>query len=117
MHPCLFMSGLLLVLSTASSAQAQVTVDVTKITCDQYVHSKIASPRMIAAWLSGYYNAKLDNQVIDLQTFEANSEEVGKILLSGEEFQSPCLASRREGYRPGQEIIKNTAETGRCHRT
>jgi hypothetical protein len=30
-----------------------VTVDVTKVNCDQFVHHKISEPRLIAAWLSG----------------------------------------------------------------
>src|SRR5262249_46594810 len=35
-------------------------------------HSKVSSPRLIAAWLSGNYSGKRDNRVIDLQTLEAN---------------------------------------------
>jgi hypothetical protein len=42
-------SGLVIALCSVSSAQAQVTIDASKITCDQYVHSKVASPRLIAA--------------------------------------------------------------------
>ena len=45
-----------IVFATAT-AQAQVIVNVSKITCDQYVHAKITTPNLIAAWLSGYYNA------------------------------------------------------------
>src|SRR5262245_30902081 len=45
------------VLAASRSAQAQVTVDVTKINCDQFVHHTISEPRLIAAWLSGYYDA------------------------------------------------------------
>src|SRR5437899_11031752 len=40
-------------LAASRSAQAQVTVDVTKVNCDQFVHHKISEPRLIAAWLSG----------------------------------------------------------------
>jgi hypothetical protein len=32
-----------------ASAQAQVVVDVSKITCDQYVHAKITTRNLIAA--------------------------------------------------------------------
>ena len=60
-------AGLLIVLASASSVQAQMSLDVSKITCDQFVHHKVGSPRMIAAWLSGYYNAKRNNLTIDLQ--------------------------------------------------
>ena len=59
-------------LTAYRSAQAQVTVDVTKVNCDQFVHHKISEPRLIAAWLSGYYNAKRNNRVIDLQALEEN---------------------------------------------
>jgi acid stress chaperone HdeB len=41
-------------------------------TCDQFVHSKVAPTRTVAAWLSGFYSGKRDNRVIDLQNFEAN---------------------------------------------
>src|SRR5262249_37731085 len=35
-------------------ARAQVTIDVSKITCQQYVLFTVADPRDIAMWLSGY---------------------------------------------------------------
>jgi hypothetical protein len=38
-------------LVASRSAQAQMTVDVSKINCDQFVHHKISEPRLIAAWL------------------------------------------------------------------
>ena len=58
------------VLAASRSAHAQMTVDVTKVNCDQFVHHKISEPKLIAAWLSGYYNAKRNNRVIDLQALE-----------------------------------------------
>ena len=62
MHIKVAVLGLILLVASASPGQAQVTVDVSKITCDQFVHSKISTPNLIAAWLSGYYNAKQNNQ-------------------------------------------------------
>jgi len=61
--------------------KAQVTVDVTKVNCDQFVHYKISEPRLIAAWLSGYYNAKRNNRVIDLQTLEENMSKVTNYIM------------------------------------
>jgi hypothetical protein len=58
----------LFALAVSGVAQGQVTIDVTKVNCDQFVHHKISEPRLIAAWLSGYYNAKRNNRVLDLQT-------------------------------------------------
>jgi hypothetical protein len=45
-------TGLVLssIVFVTASAQAQVIVDVSKITCDQYVHAKITTPNLIAAW-------------------------------------------------------------------
>jgi hypothetical protein len=68
-------SGLILALF-ASSAQAQVQLDLSKVTCDQFVHHKVGSPRVMAAWFSGYYNGKRDNLVIDMKDFEANLNKV-----------------------------------------
>ena len=46
----------LLFASVTAHAQAQVTVDVSKITCDQFVEYKIADPKQIATWIDGYYH-------------------------------------------------------------
>jgi len=74
-----------------SSAIAQVTVDVSKITCDQYVHSRIAAPRLVGAWLSGYYNAKRDNLTLDLQNFEANLTKLEQFCYQEKNFKIPVM--------------------------
>jgi len=78
-------------LGTSQSAQAQVTIDVTKVNCDQFVHHKISEPRLIAAWLSGYYNAKRNNRVIDLQTFEENMSKVTNFCSDEKNFKVPVM--------------------------
>ena len=47
-------------------------IDVAKITCDQFTAYRITDPRNIAIWLSGYYNGKRDNMIIDTQVFNEN---------------------------------------------
>jgi acid stress chaperone HdeB len=71
--------------------QGQVIVDVSKITCDQYVHSKITTPNLIAAWLSGYYNAKRNNKVIDLETLEDNVSKVKNYCYDEKNFKVPIM--------------------------
>jgi hypothetical protein len=44
---------------------AQVTVDVSKITCDQFVKYEIADPKLIAIWISGYYQGIHHNPIVD----------------------------------------------------
>jgi hypothetical protein len=41
MHTKLVVLGLIFAVSAASTAHAQVTVDVSKINCDQFVHHKV----------------------------------------------------------------------------
>jgi acid stress chaperone HdeB len=50
----LSVTTMMLALSSGSIASAQVTVDVAKITCDQFTLYKITDPQNIAIWLSGY---------------------------------------------------------------
>lgn len=50
--------GLMVCLTAiATVAKAQVTLDVTKITCGQFAAYKITNPKYIAVWVSGYYHA------------------------------------------------------------
>jgi hypothetical protein len=93
MHPKFIVTGFVLssiVLATAPT-QAQVSVDVSKITCDQYVHAKIATPLYLAAWLSGYYNAKRNNLMVDLQTLEENATKVQNYCYDEKNFKVPVM--------------------------
>ena len=92
------------------SAQAQVKVDATKITCDQYVHNKIPTPDfasfsavgslearsmlsrwLIAAWLSGYSHAKSTNLTIDLESFEENVHKLTTLCYDEKNFKVPIM--------------------------
>ena len=57
-------------------ARAQVTIDVSKITCEQYILWQVTDPQFIAIWLSGYYNGKRGNTVIDPQSLTQNAGKV-----------------------------------------
>ena len=59
-----------------STAQAQVTIDVSKITCQQFRGYAITDPNNIALWLSGYYNGQRNNTIIKVETFKENLEKV-----------------------------------------
>ena len=63
----LFVISAIAVLSTSSIAKAQVTIDVSKITCDEFVKYKIAEPKQIAIWLSGYYHGIRRSTILDTQ--------------------------------------------------
>jgi hypothetical protein len=66
---------------TAFPAQAQETIDVAKITCEQYIGNDVADPDKISIWLSGYYNAKLGNTMFEVQEFRANVRKLEDYCL------------------------------------
>ena len=75
-HSRLAVSALGLALSLISSARAQVTIDVSKITCEQFILYQITNADNIAVWLHGYYSAKHGTTIVDTQTFRANADKV-----------------------------------------
>jgi acid stress chaperone HdeB len=69
-------AGLILALKTAPAARAQVTIDVSKITCDQYLGYKVTNPENIAIWLSGYYHGKRGDTTLDTQTLVEKAKKM-----------------------------------------
>ena len=63
-------------------AEAQVVVDVSKITCDQFATYKIENPEYIAIWLSGYYHGTRGDMKVDIQTLSADAKKVEVYCLS-----------------------------------
>jgi acid stress chaperone HdeB len=84
-------SGAIVAIASTLPARAQVTIDASKITCDQYVHSKIAPTRVIGGWLSGFYNGRQDNRIFDLQKFEANLNRLEKFCYQEKNFNLPVM--------------------------
>ena len=60
--------GTLLIAFAAQSAQAQVTVDISKITCDQF--NTMPKQDSVAIWLSGFYHGQKRDTLIDVSGFE-----------------------------------------------
>src|SRR5690242_6920697 len=56
-------------------AHAQVTLDVAKVTCDQWAGYKITNPQNIALWISGYFNGARGNTVLDTQRLTADTQK------------------------------------------
>ena len=59
-----------------TAPRAQVTVDVSKITCDQLLMEKPVPAKYVVLWLSGYYNGKRNNTIIEPETMDKNEEKV-----------------------------------------
>jgi acid stress chaperone HdeB len=80
------LAAVLLYLAVLPAAHAQVTIDVAKITCDQFIGYRIWSPTTIAIWLSGYYNGKHGNTTIDTKTLEDNTSKLKQFCLVNREM-------------------------------
>ena len=68
--------GLILALEKVPLAQAQVTLDISKITCEQYNAYKITNPQNIAIWVSGYYHGKRGDVTLDTQRLVENARKL-----------------------------------------
>jgi acid stress chaperone HdeB len=95
-------SGLVLAIVSTASAQAQVTLDASKVTCDQFVHSKIGTPRVTGAWLSGFYNGKRDNRILDLQNYEGNLSKLEQFCYLEKNFKMPVMQAIEELFGAGK---------------
>jgi acid stress chaperone HdeB len=100
--------GLSSIVFATVSVRAQVSIDVSKITCDEYVHDKIPtsdfisfsavgplplearsmlSRWLIANWLSGYYHAKRNNWIIQTESFEDNVNKSNNYCYDEKNFK------------------------------
>ncbi|HSV22698.1 MAG TPA: HdeA/HdeB family chaperone [Xanthobacteraceae bacterium] len=69
-----------LAILVTSVGQAQMTIDVAKITCSQLTLLKV-DPDYIALWLSGYYNGKRNNTIVDVEQFKELATKVKRDCL------------------------------------
>jgi acid stress chaperone HdeB len=77
---------LMLTAFMVSAAQGQDTVEVSKITCEEFASYKIMDPQKIAIWLSGYYNGKQGNTSIDRVQFNENTKKLEEYCLQNGEI-------------------------------
>jgi acid stress chaperone HdeB len=57
-------------------AHAQVTLDITKITCRQFLIGNIVPTKSMAIWFSGYYNGKRGATMIEMSAIEPNADKM-----------------------------------------
>jgi len=71
-----------LAISVSSATRAQVTIDVSKITCDQFLLYKVASPDTIAIWLHGYFSGRSGQTIVDVEALKASTKKVRDYCLA-----------------------------------
>ena len=82
--------GALFALAAMSSVQAQMIVDVAKITCKQFITYEITDDaRTLSLWLAGYWNGQQKNTLVDVSRFRRRSDALKDYCLS--HFNTPLL--------------------------
>jgi hypothetical protein len=75
----LLLTSTLFLFAQMATMQAQETLDIAKITCEQFAMEQLASPSHdIVSWLSGYYNGKRNDTIIEPLTTQKNEEKVNQ---------------------------------------
>ena len=73
----LLLIGALFLFAQIPTMQAQETLDLAKITCEQFMMEKLAyTSRDVVLLLTGYYNGKRNNTIIEPQTIKGEEDKV-----------------------------------------
>jgi hypothetical protein len=75
----------------------QVKIDMSLVTCKQYLSSDRERQELIATWMSGYFHASKGQPVLDFQRFANNKKAVGTYCKKqgGETLMSAIQKSAR----------------------
>ena len=67
-----------MIAGAAMPAKAQVVLEMSAVTCEDYLKSNPEQQAMLASWLSGYYHASKNVATVDLRKAKANVKVVTK---------------------------------------
>ena len=59
-----------------SAAQAQLIIDMNRLTCAQFLAMSPQQARIYTAWMSGFFNQKTGYSWVDLNAYERNFANV-----------------------------------------
>ena len=85
--------GSLILISIAAPAtsEAQIAVNMSLLTCGQFLAMSPDQSRIYAAWMSGWFNQKIGTTYVNLEAYARNVENVkawcatnpGELLMTG----------------------------------
>jgi acid stress chaperone HdeB len=81
------------------SAHAQTTIDVSKITCEQFLSFKVADPRDISIWLSGFFHGRQGATQLELQQLNDNFSKLKSECFSLANTKRTVLELAEEMFR------------------
>ena len=76
MTPKAIVTAALLAALSATPARAQLVVDMSLISCDQFLKSPQERRDVLSAWMGGYYSAMKNLTTIDARYVVRNSQKV-----------------------------------------
>lgn len=82
MRTTIVLAAVLFGTACATPASAQVILDMSLITCKQFLESPPDRKDLIAAWMSGYFSASKNLYEIDFRYVERNEKVVGRYCNS-----------------------------------
>ena len=74
--------GVVLLAAASAPASAQIKLDMNKITCGDWLGYGPADRDFVRFFMSGYYNAAANNNVLDYNRLQKNSAKVMAIAKS-----------------------------------
>jgi acid stress chaperone HdeB len=66
-----------LIATTTAPATAQVTIDLSLITCKQLLATDPERQTLISSWMAGYFSASKNLNVVDVRYVERNAKVIG----------------------------------------
>ena len=80
---------------TLPSAPAKATVlDLSTMTCKQFVEGSEDQIKMVLTWLDGWYNGDEDEAIIDTDKFVANAKQFGGVCAANPTISIVTAADR-----------------------
>lgn len=73
------------------ASHAQVMIDMTRVTCADYLAMPSADSKVFSAWMSGWFNHKIGSTTVDLEAYARNVANV----------QSWCQSNPKETVMAG----------------
>jgi len=83
--------------TSAAPARAQIIVDMSLITRKQYLESDAERQELVAAWMSGFFNASRNQPRVDFARFALNKKRVEK-YCKGHRPETLMSAIQRSAY-------------------
>lgn len=74
----MIVAAAVLVAGSYRPASAQLILDMSLLTCKDYTTADPERQELVAAWMSGYFNAAKNQPLVDLKRFETNKKLVAK---------------------------------------